>query len=279
VLEGVEGVLDEYRAHLPMTGRQVFYALVGRGAIAKTEQSYERLSNYLNRARRAGLIPFEDIRDDGITSLSSETFADVEDFHAETARRARDYRRDRQAGQLARLELWCEAAGMAPQLARVADRYSVPVYSAGGFASVTGTYNIAQRAAAVPDGPLVVLHVGDLDPSGESIFTALIEDAAAFALGDEDGWGVVGERVALTAAQVAEYRLPTAPPKGTDSRSARWGGTGTCQLEALPPDVLAGTVETAIRRRLDLDHFAAVMAEEKAERDSLLGLDPRGPQP
>jgi len=52
-----------------------------------------------------------------------------DDFWDDTARRMQGYTRDCQGGQRLRLELWCEAAGIAPQLARVADRYSVPVYS------------------------------------------------------------------------------------------------------------------------------------------------------
>src|SRR4051812_35009559 len=77
------------------------------------------------------------------------------------------------------IELWCEAAGMVPQMERVANRYSIPVYSTGGFSSVTVTSEIADRALA-RDKPTVFLHVGDFDPSGESIFDAMTRDARAF---------------------------------------------------------------------------------------------------
>ena len=52
---------------LPLTVRQIFYRLVGAHGYDKTEQAYARLGEHLNRARRAGLIEFDAIRDDGIT--------------------------------------------------------------------------------------------------------------------------------------------------------------------------------------------------------------------
>jgi hypothetical protein len=70
LLEQVRAVLGEYEDYLPLTIRQIFYRLVGAHGYAKTEQAYERLSEHLNRARRARLISFDAIRDD--TSIISE---------------------------------------------------------------------------------------------------------------------------------------------------------------------------------------------------------------
>ncbi len=86
----------------------MFYALVGGGKVEKSEQEYRRLCEHLNRARRAGMIPFGDLRDDGVVVMSRRCYDGVEGFHDDTARRAREYQRDRQAGQPQRIELWCE---------------------------------------------------------------------------------------------------------------------------------------------------------------------------
>jgi hypothetical protein len=126
LLDQVDDVLDEYRAHLPLTVRQIFYRLVASTGYPKTENAYNRLAEHLVRARRARIVQFESIRDDGVTTFSSRWHESPEDFWDETAQRIRAYRRDRQAGQRRRIELWCEAAGMAPQLAQVADEFSVP---------------------------------------------------------------------------------------------------------------------------------------------------------
>lgn len=275
LLADVDDVLAQYREHLPLTIRQIYYALIGAGRLAKTEDAYARLSEHLNRARRARRIAFDAIRDDGVTTIRSEYFTSVDDFHEDTAWRARNYRRDRQAGQPTRLEVWSEASGMVGQLAKVASDYSVPVFSASGFASLSAVWMIADRALRRNE-PTVLLHVGDLDPSGESIFTAIAEDAAAFVRADRTihTTRLDAVRVALTVEQVETYELPTAPVKATDSRSAGWAG-GTCQLEALPPDTLADIVREAIEGQLDLARLRLELARERDDRAELLGL-PRG---
>jgi hypothetical protein len=275
LLEQVHAVLGEYSEQLPLTVRQVFYRLVGAHGFDKTEAAYERLGNLLVRARRARVIDFDDIRDDGVVSYSSRWHASVEDFWDDAVARARDYRRDRQDGQRYRIEVWAEAASMAPQLARVADRFSVPVFSSGGFSSLSAVRLIASRALN-RSVPTVILHLGDWDPSGESIFEAAT-DAAAFVEADRviQPQRIIAQRVALTAEQVAAYGLPTAPPKRSDSRSAKWSGE-TCQLEALAPDDLARIVERSIRRLVDQDVLRAEITLEDDDPTQLLLALPRG---
>jgi hypothetical protein len=284
LLGQVQEVLDEYEDYLPLTARQIFYRLVGSHGYEKTEQAYARLCEGLVRARRAGIIPFDAIRDDGTTELVPRTYDDAAAFWDETRQRHKHYSRDRLAGQDVRIELWCEAAGMAPNLQRIAFPYSIPVYSTGGFSSVTVTYEIAQRALE-REVPTVFLHVGDYDPSGESIFAAMSEDAERFVLQerlrelDKDratfeelralpGSQLRAERVALTENQVGEYELPTAPPKRTDSRSASWEGE-TCQLEAMPPDILETVVDDAIQGHLNMDRYHQEVDAEQADEDSI----------
>ena len=49
---------------------------------------------------------------------------------------------------------------------------------------------------------------------------------------------------------------------------------GTCQLEALPPDVLASIVRYAIIDNLDMDLLEETREAERLERAELLGLPP-----
>lgn len=276
LLADVEDVLEEYREHLPLSVRQIFYRLVATAGYPKTENAYARLAEHLVRARRARLIDFDDIRDDGIVTVAQEHYSSPGDFWDATARRMRGYRRDRQAGQPCYIELWCEAAGMLPQLARIAEPYSVPVYSAGGYNSVTANREVAERALR-RDGLTVLLHVGDLDPSGESIFQAMSADVAAFVQTDRTlhTQSVAAERVALTRDQVDEHELPTAPAKVSDGRSRHWLGE-TCQLEALAPDILAEIVNHAIAGLRDLDRLERTRSEEHVDRAELYGALPSG---
>lgn len=278
LLDQVYAVLDEYEDYLPLTVRQIFYRLVGSYGYEKTELAYSRLSEHLVRARRAELIPFDLIRDDGVVIHSSRWHDGVEDFWDDTGRRIKNYRRDRQAGQTARVELWCEAGGMASQLARVANDYSVPVFSAGGFASLTAVRDIAERALDL-DVPTILLHAGDYDPSGESIFASIALDAAAFVEADRivNTLAIHPIRIALTGEQVADYQLETAPPKVSDSRSASWEGEGTCQLEALAPDLLAAIVRGSIASVFDPDVLQRQVEREDEDRVGLLRALPAGP--
>ena len=271
LLGQVNEVLREYSAQLPLTARQIFYRLVGAYGFAKTEKAYKNdLCEKLVRARRAGMIPFEAIRDDGTMEQGGGGYSGPESFWATVRHSAEHYERDLMREQPRRIEVWCEAAGMLPQLARVAEPYSVPCYSGGGFDSLTVKKEVADRAAAFV-GETIILHVGDYDPSGESIFESMTEDARAFVLADapDPQTDLVPVRVALTEAQVDEHGLPTAPPKASDTRSKSWVG-GTCQAEALPPDVLAATVRDAIEEWIDDAVMEESLDTEKLDRQTIV---------
>lgn len=276
LLEQVNEVLAEYAEHLPLTVRQVFYRLVGGYDYPKTEAAYANLADKLVRARRAKLISFNDLRDDGVSVIDQRWFDSPADFWDDTGRRVRRYQRDRQQGQPQRIELWCEAAGMMPQLARVANIYSVPVFSSGGFMSLTAIRHIVDRAVT-RDQPTVILHVGDLDPSGVAVFDHMTEDVQAFVEQDRivACTRVDCCRVALTETQVETFALPTAPTKKSDGRSGSWKGE-TCQLEALAPDDLAWIIQVAIEGLLNVDRFDREVAAEQLDMTEIRALLPGG---
>ena len=70
----------------------------------------------------------------------------------------------------------------------------------------------------------------------------------------------------MTPEQIGEYRLPTAPPKATDNRA--FSGQ-TCQAEALPPDVLANILRSAIEGRVDQRMLDRVLRQERRIRREL----------
>ena len=269
LLDDVIAVLDEYGDHWPLSDRQIFYRLLGP-RYPKTDAFYTRLCEHIANARRGRIIPFEAIRDDGISTMSPEHFTDEDDFFDTISAMARGYKRDKLAHQRVHLEVWCEAAGMIPQLARVASPFSVPVYSCSGFDSLSAKYGLAQRICDIGK-PTIILHLGDFDPDGESIFNAIAEDVRAFVLCDRR-WATVDVefvRVALTVYQVRAYDLPTLPPKATSSRTKAWRHDGTCQLEALPPDVLAEILTDEIEDQLDSGQLDADRVLERQERQRI----------
>lgn len=262
LLEQVSQVLEQYEQHLPVTNRQVFYRLVAAYGFEKTEQAYERLGNILNRARRAGMIPWEAIRDDGFHRGRHTGWESIADFVNTVQSHVDGYRIDRQAGQERRLALWCEAAGMVPQLERIATEFSVPVFSSGGFDSVTVKHDQAKHFASM--GSVLVLHVGDHDPSGVHVFGSLDEDVRAFC--EELGGHVEFRRLAVLPEHVEKYSLETSAAKANDRRAF----TGdTVQAEALPPDVLAAIVRQAVETEINHEVYVQALDYERQQREQL----------
>jgi hypothetical protein len=266
LLEGVQAVLGEYEKYLPLTIRQIFYRLVGAHDYPKSENAYSNLAEHLNRARRSGIIPFDAIRDDGVTVAEPDFWEDAEQLVDTFIGAARRMRFDRQKDQPSRLIFSVEAAGMLPQVERIAEEFGITVQSSGGFDSTTAKYDLAEKLGQYPRVEL--LHIGDHDPSGVHLFSSMAEDVQQLAadLGYEAE--IKFTRLAVTPKQITSLNLATAIPKKTDNR--KFVGNETTQCEAIPPDVLADIVRHAIDSRLDQKAFDAVLEAEKAARTKLL---------
>lgn len=264
IMNQVQEVLAQYREHWPLTIRQIFYRLVGVYGYAKMEQAYDRLIDYMGRARRSKMIAMEVIRDDGTTRQNGKGWYDQAHFIRSVTAMAKRYERDKQARQATRVMILVEAAGMLPQIVKAVGSYGLPVLSSSGFDSLTMKYELAQDIID-DERPTVVLHIGDLDPSGVCIFDSIEADVMAFVGSDQR---LRFKRIALTPEQVVLYDLPTSPPKATDKRGE--GITETCQAEALPPDTLAQIVKAAVQEYIDDGQYALDRYMEEQERAHLI---------
>jgi hypothetical protein len=256
-------VLDEYRAYWPLTARQVYYRLIGLGVpIAKTKVGADGVGDKLNRGRRAGLWPWEAIRDEGaVRSTVGSGYDSPADFWEGVRVDAEYYRRDLHAGQPRRVIVWCEAAGMVPQIEDACGGLPVRVRSGSGMNSVTLIYEQAQEIVA--DGrPTVILYVGDLDEWGQTIEDRVADDLAAFV----DDLGVdLGrlrfETIAITAAQAQDHGLPGNPRNPASSRRRR------CRRTCWPR-----IVREAVEAEVDAAEIDKAKADEDAERKAILNV-------
>lgn len=264
VMNQVQEVLTQYREHWPLTIRQIFYRLVGVYGYEKTEKGYSHLGEYMTRARRAELIAWEAIRDDGTTRTDAGGYTDMSDFLKSVVYSAGKYTRNKQERQPTRILILVEAAGMVPQIVKAVGSYGLPVISSSGFDSLTMKYELAHDIMS-DDRPTVVLHIGDLDPSGVCIFDSVQADVEAF-VGEEQDLQFL--RIALTSDQVVLYGLPTAPPKPRDKRGE--GMRETCQAEALPPDVLAQIVKEEVMHHYSMEQYTDDVLIEEQERALLI---------
>ena len=134
---------------------------------------------------------------------------------------------------------------------------------ARGYASLSFLHFAAEQIASL-DVPSYIYHLGDFDPSGvdagrkiERTLRELAPDAR-----------IAFKRIAVTPEQIAEWRLPTRPTKTTDSRAKSFGDISV-ELDAIPPDLLRGLVEGAIRHHLPQHEFAVLKEAEASERELL----------
>lgn len=241
---------------LPLTLRQIFYIVVSDHGFDKTAKAYKQLCETMNKARRAGLIDMNAIRDDGLTRQCDPGWQSQASFLYSTKNQIESFQLDRQLNQPVKLFLWCEAAGMVPQLVNAVSEYHIPVLSSGGFDSLTSKHSFAEEISTSGE-PVMILHLGDHDPSGVHMFGSLDEDLQAFV--QHYGGNVAMKRIAVTPDQVRDMGLPTAPPKATDKRS--FSGL-TTQCEAIPPARLREIVLSEVFQHLDLDIHDETLARE-----------------
>jgi len=69
------GILDEYEDFLPLTLRQIFLPNGRPPRLPKNDLAADRLYELLGKARRARMIPFEAIRDDGAIQETGNWFS------------------------------------------------------------------------------------------------------------------------------------------------------------------------------------------------------------
>ena len=254
ILSGEEGQI---------TIRHLFYRLVGLGVIPKVESSYSMLISHLSKWRRSGEVEWGAFADGTRWHIATETFDSVE---AALTNTVATYRRNLWSTQETYVEIWCEKDSVASILAKAAEPFGVPIFVARGFASLSSLYSAANtfRERAEAGKWCQIYHFGDYDPSGvaagESIQRAFKEDFKI---------SVGFFRSAVTEAQVASWRLPTRPVKGSDSRAAKWTGGECVEIDSVSPARLRALVESCITQHIDKREWEVLKATEAMERATL----------
>ena len=262
-IELIEAMRSITEAAQPITGRGVGYKLFTAGLIPSMGRAdMQRVYRLLKEAREQGIILWEWIVDE---SRELERVSSWDDPEQYTRCVINAYRRDYWDQQPVRLEVWSEKGTVRGVLQPVLDEYGVVFRVMHGFASATAVYDVAQG----DDGrPLIVLYVGDWDPSG----LCMSEQDLPKRLEKYDGQHVELQRIALTRDQLAGLPSFPAADKKKDGRY-KWfvRNYGKCcwELDALDPNVLRGCVEAAITEQIEPTAWERCRVVERAERDSL----------
>jgi hypothetical protein len=274
-------IIEDYQGQgLRLTLRQLYYQLVTKNVIANVPQSYKRLSSLLSDARLAGLVDWAAIEDRGRRPYAPIDFEDLDelvDWSCDV------YRLPRWRNQKLGVELWVEKEALAGVLKPLADEFHVTLMVNKGYSSQSAMFESALRTAVAAKNRTtdklhfelmrqnktkhtIIFYLGDHDPSGEDMVRDVQERLDLF------GAGAKVIKLALTTDQVEEYDPPPNPAKLTDPRAEKYiekHGPVSWEVDALPPETLAGIIRNAFEQVVDKKKLKAVLAQEKKDRARL----------
>jgi hypothetical protein len=250
--------------YAPMTVRQVFYQLVSRGAIEKTEREYNNVAvRLLSRMRLDHEIPWSWITDATRWQRKPQTFDNLDAALQQTAN---FYRRALWRDQDVYVEVWLEKDALAGVLFEVTGEWDVPLMVARGFSSLTYLHGAAEAVENIGK-PAYIYYFGDYDPSGTDIEANVERRLYEFA----PGANITFERVAVTPDQIETYNLLTRPTKTSTHGRRRHVGESV-EVDAFEPDTLRGMVRDVIEQHIDSHKLDVTEAAEESERELLGGL-------
>jgi hypothetical protein len=256
-----------------MTLRQLYYQFVARGLLENKQANYSRLAGIVSDGRLAGLIDWDAIEDRGRAVKTILTW----DEPASILRAcAKQYQIDLWAEQDYHVEVWVEKEALLGVIEPVCEELRVNYFACKGYASQSVLHDSAHnRLQEIRDSgkEVIVLHMGDHDPSGIDM-TRDITDRVSLFLGAD----LRVERIALNMPQIRKHNPPPNPAKQVDPRFKDYEsqyGSSSWELDALPPDVLSQVIRDNVLQFRDEKLWASALHEERRQQDVLQALSDR----
>jgi hypothetical protein len=284
-------ILEEIQ---PASVRAVCYQLFTHGLIPSMEKvQTNRVGTFLRDAREEDEIPWEWIVQEGRDIEHVSTWDDPVDF-ARTIQRS--YRRNKWTGQPTRVMVVSEKGTVRGTLEPVLEEFEVDFLAVGGYASATRVKDLAEEAN--PERPLLLLYLGDHDPSGRGMsdhdfprrllrYTIddpgtnretkdeLREAADAEVASQLEDHGLEIRRIALVEADCTALGRTLSFPASDKIKDTRYPwfiqrfGDLCWELDAMNPNDLRARVTEAIEDELDRAAWDRYVAAEQAERESI----------
>lgn len=303
VVEQANTIIEDYEAQgYDLTLRQLYYQFVARDLIPNNMRSYKRLGSLLDRGRKAGLVDWSAIVD---RTRNLESLAHWSSPANALLAIAEQYREDLWEDQPTRVEVWVEKEALAGVVERAADAFDCAWFSCRGYVSQSEMWEAGRRFGRyfAAGQNVVVLHLGDHDPSGidmtrdirdrignfvetdwlyeqmteTSAYPSAIREAIQAHLGTSANPLTIN-RIALNMDQVEQYDPPPNPAKVTDSRSGPYiaqYGDESWELDALDPATLASLITEHIEALVDPDLYAQAVHDVEDRRAQLVDLSDR----
>jgi hypothetical protein len=252
-------ILEEIQ---PATVRAVCYRLfIDKLTPDMSLKSTRRVSKQLTWTREHGHIPWQWIVDETREAERASLWSDPQSYmHAVR----RSYRKDLWNSQPYAVEVWSEKGTVRGTLAPVLNEYGVAFRVQHGFGSATSVHEAAEDSR---NRFIIVLYVGDFDPSGMHMSEVDLPNRL-----ERYGGEVYIRRIALRPADLPE--LPSFPAftKSRDPRYRwfveRYGDT-CWELDAMSPVVLRERVKAEIESHIDKDAWELAKRAEAAEVETI----------
>lgn len=258
IINYANDVCERYAAQgLDLTLRQVYYQFISADLMPNTEKSYNSLGNTLSKARMAGMLDWDFITDRGRIGAPGLTSDRSPDEHIMAA--VNWHHLDAWSTQDTRVEVWVEKDALSQVIEQAASPLGVDTFACKGYVSSSAMWQAAQRFSEYAENGqnVVVVHLGDHDPSGIDMtrdieerlsrfmagnyltdqgfmpyevadnlgkgstqydMEAVLENAA-FSYGFDGRSALTVNRIALNMDQIRQYAPPPNPAKVTDSRA------------------------------------------------------------
>lgn len=267
LIEKINSVIAEYAQQgFSLTLRQVYYQMVARAIIPNNERSYKNLGNLISEARLAGLIDWEAI-EDRTRNLKRNSHWSTPGDMIDSA--AWSYRLDHWKGQENYVEVWVEKDALIGIVGQICSNLDVSYFSCRGYVSQSEMWGAAERLKRRQQNnqQLILLHLGDHDPSGKDMSRDIVDRLDLFGVHD-----VKYKRLALNMDQIERYNPPPNPTKLTDSRATGYiqeFGYECWELDALEPQVISNLIRVNVGKYRNDRLYQSILKKEKKEREML----------
>jgi hypothetical protein len=274
----INTIIVDYQAQgYRLTLRQLYYQLVSADIIANKLAEYSKLSKLLKEGRMAGIVDWDAI-EDRLREPDRPPYWDgpVDILNA----CIKQYRCDRMEGQPKYIEVWVEKDALSGVLKRVTEKYGIPIIVNRGYSSATAMFDAHERfvQARSADQDVVVIYIGDFDPSGQDMIrdiTDRIEEFNASEYHRIDRYDFEIIPIALLWSQIEIFNPPPNPAKITDPRAKKYiaqHGPTSWEVDALKPEVLNKILTDEIEKNIVTSEYNRMLVLEKKHKDELIDL-------
>lgn len=265
-------LVTEFVDYWPMTLRAFYYQAVAALLVQNTHAQYRRVGNLLKVLRREDLIPWYAMEDKTRSTYDKRGRPDVAGFIEESLKEFLNpqyYQRCLIQEQPVYVELSVEKDALSTLVKDAAWMHCTRISVTRGQPSATMLNNIAERfdKAIMRGLEPILLHFGDLDPTGVQIPKSIQEG-----LFEHHGIDVDVRQVALTPEQCVENNLPQTfdAAKQSDPNIKRWrdnyGNQAPTELDALHPKILQQLVTASLDEIYDVDEMDEQREKEIEDR-------------